>query len=143
MNFINKTLCITALFAIGSVAAKPIARRGTVPAATTPAAGQNQAPAQNRAPAQQPAAQVQSYKQLHDNILRMSQASVFAGNKFQPTFIQNTIAQAQTADIGADGLRFLLQTARDKFAPFMGNNDSDLNLLMQINGQIDNAVGSI
>ena len=137
MNFINKIVCITTLFIIGSVAAKPKPVRGAAPAAQAPAR------VTPPAPAQQPAAQVQSYKQLHDDILRMSQASVFAGNQFQPMFIKNTTAQAQAAGIGADGLRFLLQTARDKFAPFIGNNDSDLNLLVQINGQIDNAVRNI
>jgi len=135
MNFINKMLCITALFAIGSVSARNQAARGR--ATTTKAPAKKPAPAP--APTQ-PAIQGQTYKQLHDNILRMSQGAVFMGNKLNDTFIQNTVAQANAADLGADGIKFLLQTARDKFAPFTGDDAKDLATLQQINVQIDNAL---
>ncbi len=132
MNFINKVFCITVLFAIGSVSARPPVRGRA--AATTKVPAKKTTPAPTK-----PAAQRQTYKQLHDNILRMSQGAVFAGNKLSDTFMKNTIAQANAADLGEDGLKFLLQTARDKFAPFTGDDVKDLATLQQINAQIDNA----
>lgn len=136
MNFINKVVCITAFFAIGSVSAlvRPRTKAPVAPAKSAPQPGGGPS-----APTK-PAIQGQTYKQLHDNILRMSQANVFSGNNLKDTFINDTVAKAQAADIDADGIKFLLQTARDKFAPFTGNDADDLGILININKQIDAAV---
>ena len=143
MNFINKVVCITAFFALGSISAKPMAGRAGAPAGNqTPARVTPAAKTPGRVTPAVPAA-AQTYKQLHDNILKRTANTVFTGNQFQQKFVTDTVAQAKAADIGADGLKFLLQTARDKFAPFTGDNDRDLALLLQINEQIENAVSTI
>lgn len=140
MNFINNALCITALFAIGSISGRAMGP-GAAAAARPAANAAPTRPAANAAPA--PAVQVRSYKQIHDSILGMRQADVFAGTNLKPAFIQNISNQAKAAGLDTDGLKFLLQTARDKFAPFTGNDNQDLNILMQINGQIDAAAQNI
>ena len=146
MNLINRMLCITAFFAIGIASARgPVPRKRTTAAATRPAAPTTQTPPPlppRPTTATVPALPGRSYKQLHDAILVKRHADVFAGNQLKDTFIQDITNQAKAAGIGAEGLRFLLQTARDQFAPFIGDNDRDFDLLMQINTQINNAVNN-
>lgn len=141
MNFINKAVCITALFALGSASAK--LKRTKATPVTRQAPAQNPGRVTPTRPAAAPALPARSYKQIHDIILNKSQSQVFVGSSLKDTFIQDTVKEAQAANIDADGIRFLLQTARDKFAPFTGNDADDLGILMNINRQIDAAIQNI
>lgn len=153
MKIINKIICLLAFFAAGESLA-----RATGAAAQLPQNQPNQpnqpvpAPAPQRIPApapqlipapapQQPGQKI-TYKQLHDTILK-NNAGIFAGNKFNDTYITQAITAAQNADIGKEGLIALLQTARDQWAPFTGNDADDLGILRAINQQIDAAAAKM
>lgn len=128
MKLLNKALCITAFFAIGSVSAKSVGRGARPATASGAPAGR---------PVVAPAAQ--TYKQLHDQIIGM-RSGVFAGDKLSDTFINDMAQKAKNADLGAIGFNALLQTARDKLAPFTGKDDIDGDILENINAQISTAV---
>src|SRR3990172_3332986 len=121
MNFLKNTLAFAVLFAINSANARTLGTKPSTPAAKSAAI--------------EPAAQAKSYKQLHDEVLKMYQNNVFdiKTGEFKESFItriKTDIGKNELADLQLEGL---LQTARDKFAPFTGNNDNDLALLQKIN----------
>ena len=129
MKLFKNTLTIVALFAIGSVCArimdpaKPVAARGTAK------------------PTVQPVSQGKTYKQLRDEVLRMKQADVIDGSKkLSAGFIDKMKQQIAPTGLGPIVLKGILQTARDKFAPFTGDDTQDLQLLMAINQQIADAI---
>lgn len=134
MKFLNNLVCIVSFFTIGSVSA---IRREKAPAEQVPAPTSG-APTQAPAPGQK-----QTYKQLHDYVLSRTQTQVFTGNKLSDAFISNTTLQARAAEIGQTGLKALLQTARDKFAPFTDKDTDNLRILNTINEQIETAAAKM
>lgn len=136
MKFLNKVLCLTAFFAMGSVSAKRI--DGARAAATAPAASV----VKPGAPAVKAETQGRkSFKQLRDAILGMKFDS-FKGEKLNPTLIKSLETQAKDNYISKNGFLVLLQTARDKFIIFSGNNEKDIEILKQVNAEISGRVNS-
>jgi hypothetical protein len=128
MKFLSKLLCIVALGAIGSVSAKTISGGGAA------------APQRREVPEQRmPQGPKQSYQQIHDKIIAGNFNPTFTGDKLNPTFIGNLGLQTSAAGLDITAFRNLLRTARDKFAPFIGNDAQDLTTLKAINQQINTA----
>jgi len=139
MKFLNKTLCIVALLAISEVSAKR-AGVAAAPARVTPPGK----------PAVQPAAQAQSFQQLRNRILnQMNSTAVIDAweNRFQSAFIKDmSEAAKQIYDDRTsqqNALKSLLQTGRDKFASFEGDDEKDLGKLQELNVQIEQAIKAI
>lgn len=135
MKFLNKALCITAFFAMGSVSAK---RTGAVsPAATAPGK-----PVVTSGDQKQ-----KTFKQLRDQVLGMKQSDVIDNKTglLSASFIQQMINDV-SASISSTparellALETLLKVARDKFVQFSGSNEKDGNLLSKINTQIQTTV---
>lgn len=137
MKILNKIICLTLFLVVGSVSARVGGIPGQQPQRQVP-----NVPVLPPAPQLQPGQQI-TYKQLHNAILSEGSRGMFDGNMFSKAFIDRTIANAQKADIGKEGLRALLQTARDKWLTFTGNDADDLGILKAINVQIDAAVATM
>jgi hypothetical protein len=129
MKILNKVLCLTALFAIGSVSAK---YRGG--AAAKPA-GASKAPATSNVPT----ASKMSFKQIRDSI---PASAIVNGTNLNNTIVNTIESQVTASGLGAEAFRALLQTARDKYAKFSNDNNQALNELRAINEQINNAIES-
>src|SRR5690348_17331035 len=137
MKILNKAICLLVFFAVGQSCARVVG-----PDAPQQPGPNQPAPQRVPAPAPQPQGPQLTYKQLHDNILKESPtaAGMFTGNKFSEGYIAQEIGVAKAYGLGKEGLRALLQTARDKWASFTGRNDEDIVILRDINQQIDTAV---
>lgn len=138
MKILNTVVCLLAFCAVNLVVARPTggARPAQQNQPVTPPANANQP----NAPQQQ--APKVTYKERHDLILRQQPVNAFAGGKFTDEYIAQGVGVAKANDLGEEGLRALLQTARDKWAPFTGNDADDLGILKDINKQIDDAVAA-
>ena len=139
MKFINKTLCIVALCAISQISARKVgAAPAGRPAAVTPPA--------RVTPPGRPAAQAQTFQQLHNSIFRMNSNDVIDAweKRLKSTFIQKMSTSVkqmyQDREKQQIALKSLLQTGRDKFAPFIGDNEEDLLTLQDYNKQIEGAL---
>jgi hypothetical protein len=127
MKFINKMLCLTLLFAIGSATAK---RRG----AATPASSKAKA---QPAPRTQAPAQGSTLKQLRDNALRTNPLN--NQNLFDNNYVDRMAADLKQAGLGSDALEMILGAAAAKYVKLTGNDADDLGILNSINQQIANA----
>ncbi len=145
MNFLKKAFCLIALCAISSVDARtgkkpaPAAARRTTPArAAKKQVPAKKAPATRRAAAQ-PAANANAIQKLRMNTLARNNIDPKT-KLFNGKWMMDTAEAATKAGIGQIGLRFALQAARDKYLPLTGNDQTDLEALRAINGQIENVV---
>lgn len=135
MKFLNKVLCLTAFFAMGSVSAKPTGAART--AVTAPGK-----PAVTSGDQKQ-----KTFKQLRDQVLGMKQSDVIDNKTglLSASFIQQMINDV-SASISSTparellALETLLKVARDRFLQFSGDNQKDLTSLSIINGQIKTIV---
>ncbi len=120
MKFINKMLCITLLFAVGSADAKA-KRRGS-------AAAQTQ---------QAPKTQGSTLKQLRENALRTNPLN--NQNLFDNSYIDKMMADVKAAGMGSEALEMILGAAAAKYVKLTGNDADDLGIINSINQQIANA----
>lgn len=129
MNCFKNILSIVALFSIGSVSAKTVVRKS----ATSGAESRVSAPASRQAAA----VKTKTYKEL---VASIGANAWDNGNKLlSPTFVNSMIQQVNASGLGRAALISLLQTARDKFAQFTGNNDADAKILMALENQANAA----
>lgn len=134
MKFLNQLVCVISFFAVASVSALKTG-------GATPQPERVSTPAPTRTPGVPAPGPKQTLKQLHDRVLAMKQSDIFdAKNQFKPVFISIVSTGVTGAEIKKEGYTYLLQTARDKFAPFTGDNTKDLALLNNINQQISTIV---
>ena len=141
MKLLKNMMVMFVLFGLHSLEAKRVgeaAASKSAPAALMPA------PAKGGAVVVAAKSNV-TYKQLHDNIIKMpnSNKNLVIDAKtgmLNGTFIKNTENEAQKA--GLDSLLFggLLQTGVAKFATFPNKEEDAVALVNKINAQISKAV---
>jgi hypothetical protein len=91
------------------------------------------------------AAAAGTFTALRNNVMKMNKAQVIdtASGQFTADFITDVVSMVEESELGEMVLRTLLQTARDQFVVFTGNDDKDLALLRSINQQISDAASTV
>jgi hypothetical protein len=144
MKFLPILLSFVALSSLHHTTARvlsPASHPATAPAQQAPIIPQQQPPV----------VQSQTFEQLHNKILaRKDTAAIIdaAKTRLQTSFIQDISTQVKTMFPHSkasqqQSLKMLLQTARDSFAPFTGNDTNDLLILQEMNTQIAAALNAL